>query len=305
MRIRHTIISVALLLAAGCDTMERDGDAQMALQINTKPIYMLPNGTGFIDLPSRIVAPGKVRVEITGPTSNGELKDLGKGLLQYTPANGSVNDSFKFTVFSENQLYIDNNKIDIIISSDTTTMPCAVYTRNDSVRNVTGPVTVDVAANDYACSETLTVSVNVPPSHGTASVVGNKIFYTPGPSFNGRDQLLYKATATDPSMLPGYAMLWILGSDSLPGNCKLVAKNDLFFKPLNDSSLLYLNVLANDSICNDSLITITRNPHFGTAFVNNGIRKIGYRNPISSNFDDTLFYKVGSSNIARVIIKRQ
>jgi len=303
------MVSLALVLAAGCDTIEQDIDGK-TLSINNDPAYFLPGSGGYIDLGARIVSPGKVRVEITGPTRNGQLKDLGKGLLQYLPLKGSkANDSFRFKVFSDDNRVLGEDSIGIIVPSDTTHLPCGVYAKNDSVRNVTGTVTVDVAANDYSCSVPLSISINVAPVYGTASVVANKIVYTPGSLFKGHDNILYKATASDPSMLPGYALLSITGLDSVLVDpiCVTRPKNDLFYKAFNDSSLMYLNVLANDSICGDSTITITRAPRFGTAQVYNSIRKITYRNPITMNNDDTLVYRVGGAGngVARVIIKRQ
>lgn len=311
MKLRHTMIGLALALAAGCDTMEQDVDGK-TLSINDDPAYFLADNNGYIDLPSRIISPGKIKVEIVGSTRNGELKDLGKGLLQYSrfKGNSSDNDSFSFRVFSGDNKILGEDTIDIITPSDTTSLPCKyVYTRNDSARNVIGPVTVDVAANDYSCSVPTTITINVAPEHGTASVVGNKIHYVPGSSFAGHDNLLYKATTADPSVL-GYGMVRFIGPDTVanPG-CVPVAANDLFYKPRNDTSLIYLDVLANDVLC-DSLsnFTITDHPGFGTAFVNMISKKIGYRNAPNLNFDDTLRYQIcaGSScATARTIIKRQ
>jgi hypothetical protein len=193
------------------------------------------------------------------------------------------------------------------------------------VKNVIGPVTVDVIANDYSCSAALTVSINVAPEHGTATIVGNKIKYTPGASFAGYDNLLYKAVTSDPSMPAGYAMLAIRGpgagvhppdvtsppdSVSNPG-CLPKALADLFFKPVNDTSAIFLDVLANDVTC-DSTVTLQvlpgLGPHRGTAWVDNVRRKIGYRNFPNVNVGDTLWYEFGGQHgggVAKVIIKRQ
>ena len=309
------MIGLAMGLAAGCDTMEQDVDGQ-ALSINNDPAYFLPGNDGYIDLPSRIITPGKVRVEITGSTRNGELKDLGKGLLQYRPfAGSSSNDSFRFRIFSSDNRVLGEDSIGIVIPADTTNLPCNyVYTRGDSARSVTGPVTIDVLANDYACSA-LTVSVNVVPEHGTASVVSGKIKYVPGPSFTGRDNFLYKATTTDPSVPAGYAMVRIFGPDTVsnPGdslsNCVPVALDDLFFKPKNDSSRIYLDVLANDTLC-DSVtgFAILTNPQFGHASVNHITKKIEYWNLPAVNNNDTLRYRIcgpAGCATANVTIKRQ
>jgi hypothetical protein len=302
------MMTVVLAIAAGCDTMEQDKDGQL-LSIDNDPAYFLPGNDGYIDLGSRIVSPGKIRVEITGSTRNGQLKDLGKGLLQYSPFSGSSSDSFRFRVFSSDNRMLGEDSIGIIIPPDTTNLPCNyVYTRNDSVRNVTGIVTVNVLANDYSCFP-LTVSVNVAPEHGTASVAGNKIQYVPGVSFTGRDQLLYKATSSDPSVIPGYGLLRIFGTDSVsnPG-CVPVAIDDLFYKPKNDTSAIFFNVVANDTMCDSTNVSIASNPHHGYAWIDFDERRIGYRNFPTTNNDDTLRYSLcgsGGCATAKVVIKRQ
>lgn len=302
-------IALVLAVAAGCDTMEQDPDGQV-LSINNDPAYFLPGNDGYIDLVSRIVSPDKIRVEITGSTRNGKLVDLGKGLLQYSPFEGSSKDSFRFRVFSSDNRVLGEDSIGIIIPTDTTHLPCNyVYSRADTARNVTGPIIVDVVANDYACSAPLTITVNVAPEHGTASVVGNKIHYVSGASFTGRDNLLYKATTADPSIPPGYAMVRIFGPDTVSNpSCVPVAVNNLFYKPLNDTSHIYLDVLANDTLC-DSLsgFEIVNNPQFGHASINYITRKIEYWN-LPVNNDDSVRYKIcgpGGCATAKVIIKRQ
>jgi len=320
------MLAIILALGAGCDTMENDPDGQL-LSINNDPAYFLPGGDGFIDLGARIVSPGKIKVEITGSTRHGELKDLGKGLLQYSPKSNTRNDSFSFRVLSNDNKIIGQDSIGIIIPTDTTQLPCKfVYTRTDTVKNVTGPVTVDVLANDHACSATLTVSINVAPEHGTAVMVGNKIMYTPGSTFAGYDNLLYKAVTSNPSVPPGYAMLAIRGvgagvnkpditnqpdtTATNPG-CFAKANADLFTKPLNDTTTIFLDVLANDVKCDSAVelqVLTGLGPHYGTAWADNVRGKIAYKNLPTSNKTDTLWYEFGAKHgggVAKVIIKRQ
>jgi hypothetical protein len=302
MKLRNAIVGLALVLAAGCDTMDQDADGQI-LSINDSPAYLLADTDGIIDLPSRIVYPGKVKVEITGSTSNGVLQDMGAGLLRYSPSKGSKNDSFRFKVFSADDKVLGEHDIDIIVG-DTTSVPCAVYTRNDSIRNVTGPITVDVSANDWACGSELFVSISTGPENGTATVIGKYIKYTPGATFDGRDQVLYLAeTGTH----KGYGLLVILSdstvNDSIPSCMKL--RDDLFYKPLNDTSVIYLDILANDTLCGDSLVQISGAPKSGYAFYDWSRKKIGYKNFPTSNADDSLQYFISKSNRARVVIKRR
>lgn len=304
------MVSLLVAVAAGCDTMEQDVDGS-TLSINNEPTYVLPGVGGFIDLPARVIAPGKVKVEITGPTQNGALKDLGKGLLQYIPLKGTSKDLFRFRVLSDDNRVLGEDSIGIIVPPDTTNLPCKnIYSRPDTVLNVTGPVTIDVATNDYACLG-ITISVQTAAEFGTATMVGNKIKYVPNSSFTGEDRFIYRATVADPAVPPAFAFVRIFGPNSSPSNpetpCTSHAMNDLFFKPLNDSSVMWLNVLANDTLCADSTITITQSPRYGTAVVYNSLRKISYRNPLTENRNDTLMYRLGAPGnaAARVIIKRQ
>jgi hypothetical protein len=310
MKLGKIMTGLALILVAGCDTMDQDVDGS-TLSINNQPAYFLDGG-GVIDLTSRIIGPGKIRVEITTSTQNGELKDLGKGLLQYSPFKGSTKDFFRFRVLSDNNGVLADDSIGIIIPTDTTTLPCKyVYTRNDSVPDVTGSVLVDVTANDWSCSGSLSIAIDVAPLYGTATVVGNEIRYVPNGLFPGHDQLLYKATSSDPSLMAGYALVWFNAPDTTSrGNdtttCQALAIDDLFYKAATDTTSSALDVLANDVICDTAMtVMIAQSPHYGKAYFDSNIRKIWYRSTISH--DDTLKYQLcqaGGCSYAKVVVKR-
>jgi len=245
-------------------------------------------------------------VEITGSTRNGSLQDIGKGLLHYSRTSNSTHDSFRFRVLSADDKLLREDSIGIIIPTDTTNLPCKyVYARGDSAWNVTGPITVNVAANDYSCADSLTISISTQPLFGTATVINNQIHYVPQAGFSGTDYLLYKATPSNPSIIEGYAFLRIYGTNA---DCVPEATNDLFYKPLNDTTTISLDVLANDILC-DSLpnVVIGQNPHYGRAWYNTSTRKIQYKNLATSNHDDTLRYNLCSAvecTLATVVIKR-
>jgi hypothetical protein len=60
----------------------------------------------------------------------------------------------------------------------------------DSTANI-----IDVLANDSdveGTALTITDPITITPSHGTVSVVGNKVSYTPDPDYNGIDSLTYQ-----------------------------------------------------------------------------------------------------------------
>jgi hypothetical protein len=319
MKLRKAIVGLVLVFAAGCDTMEQDVDGQ-ALKFNNEPVKLSSTG-GTIDLAARIVYPGKVKVEVTTTTKHGELTDLGKGLLKYTPfKNGSSKDSFGFRVLNSNNQVLREDSIGIIIPRDSTSNPgdttnipidtlsqyCRyVHAVNDSVWNVSGAITVDVAANDSTCADSLTIILDVLPEFGTASVVDNKIHYVPAAGFAGFDRLQYKAKSSNPAVVGSYAFLQIYGVNR---NCAPQAVQDLFYKPLNDTSAIWLDVLANDTLC-DSVpgVAIGSAPRYGNAWYDPTAKKIGYRNFPASNNGDSLLYNLcggaGCTN-AWVVIKR-
>ncbi|MEI9920589.1 MAG: Ig-like domain-containing protein [Bacteroidota bacterium] len=311
MNLRTSLIGLFLVLAIGCDTMENDVDGN-ALKVNNEPITMSSKG-GIIDLGARIVYPGKVKVEVTTTTQHGALTDLGKGLLQYMPFKGSSKDSFGFRVFNSSNQILREDSIGIIIPGDSTSNPvdsvsaaCRfVLAKNDSVINVTAAITIDVAANDSTCADSLTITIDLPPHFGTASVIGNKIHYVPAAGFAGVDYLLYKATPNNPNMVEGYAYVRIYGTN---WNCTPQAVDDLFYKPLNDTSAIWLDVLANDTLC-DSIpnVVLGNAPRYGYAWYDPTAKKIGYRNLPASNNTDSLLYNLCGGvacTHAWVIVKR-
>jgi len=302
MKFTHTLVGLALVFAAGCDTMDQDADGQL-LSVNNDPAYLF--GDGVIDLQSRIIYPGKIKVEITTSTRNGVLEDLGKGLIHYSRSNNSTHDSFGFRVLNSDNRLLREDSIGIIIPSDSTKLPCKyVYASGDTARDVTGPITVNVTANDHSCAS-LTITIATQPSFGTATVVGNQIHYVPNAGFAGTDFLLYKATSSDPTAAPGWAFLRIYGTNYA---CTPQAVDDLFYKALNDTTAMPLDVLANDILC-DSVpnVVIGVNPHYGYAWYDKPTKRIFYRNFPTSNHDDTLRYNVCSAlecTVATAVIKR-
>jgi hypothetical protein len=304
------LLSVALL--AGCDTNEQDADS--ALSINNAPVYFNSNsGGGFIDLTSRIVTPGKVRIEVTNLTSKGSLADIGKGLLHYCPFQGnSLKDSFRFSIFDANDKMMDSDTIGIIVQTDSTKLPCAIYTHNDYRYDVKAPITVDVLANDVICKGTPILSIHqpessFPPYSGTATVVNNKIVYTPGPSYSGVDKVIYKVTSSDSEIAPAFGMLYLSGS----AKCTPVLNHDEFKTEDKFSRNLKVSIdaLGNDQACDASLsqFAIWKAPLYGKAeFV---FGKLVYTAPDTIRqypFMDQLSYSLkygGETYVALVFVR--
>jgi hypothetical protein len=268
-------LGLIITFLASCDVLESDPDVlEPAVEITGEEVYVLSNGTSFIDLQSRVQSNLEARLAVTTSPSHGTLTDLGKGIIQYAPKAGNtrVKDGFEVTVFSTNNEILKKDTVVIIVENDSTKLPCSIYPVNDYVHNVTSPVAIDVTANDIICSGDVIVSVyrpenTFPPYYGTATVSGKKIVYTPGASFSGEDKLMYKLTAANDPKLSAYGMVYVSGDSS----CMLRLNDDqLSFGGLLAGSTINLPVFGNDEICgalNLFQVNIKTNPLFGKAFV--------------------------------------
>ena len=267
------LVSIIVLLA-GCDVLESDPDVlEPKVEITGDEVYVLSNGTSFIDLQSKVHSTMEARLAVTSSPSHGTLTDLGKGIIQYTPKAGNtrVEDGFEVTLFTTTNEIIKKDTVVIIVENDSTKLPCGLYPVNDYVYNVASVVTIDVTANDMICSGDVVVSVYrpdnaFPPYYGTATVNNSKVVYTPGAGFSGEDKLMYKLTSTADPKLSAYGMVYLTG-DSL---CLLELNSDYFVLDSLVDTVIKLPVFANDSICeanNLYQVNIKTNPVFGTASI--------------------------------------
>jgi len=262
------------ILMAGCDVLEPDPDVlEPKVEIIGGEVYVLANGTSFIDLQSKVHSTLEGRLAVTSPPSYGTLTDLGKGIIQYAPKAGNtrVKDGFEVTVFSTSNEILKKDTVVIIVENDSTKLPCSIYPVNDYVYNVDSVVTIDVTANDIICYGDVLVSVyrpenTFPPYYGMASVSGNKIVYTPGAGFAGEDKLMYKLTSTKDPKLSAYGMVYLTGNSL----CFLELQSDYFELDSLIDTVIKLPVFVNDSICeahNLYQVNIKTNPLFGTASI--------------------------------------
>jgi len=306
---------LCLVLLAACDVLESDPDVlEPEVEITGDEVYVLANGTSFIDLQSKVHSTLEARLAVTSSPSHGTLTDLGKGIIQYAPKEGNtrVKDGFELTIFSKSNEILKKDTVVIIVENDSTKLPCSIYPVNDYIYNVASPVTIDVTANDIICSNDVTVSVyrpenTFPPYYGTATISGDKIVYTPGGSFPGEDKLMYKLTAANDPELIAYGMVYITGGSS----CQLALYDDTFVYVGLEGGTIPLFVFRNDSICealNLYQVNIKTNPLYGKASITSD--GILFEVPVSPDriFYDHFTYEVCLDAIcetARVDVKIQ
>ncbi len=301
------VASMAALLFS-CDLMENDvrpEDAQPKIEGAT--VYTTSTSSAFIDLHRLVKTQNPVQFKITSQPKNGRLTELGKGIVEYSPndRNTTGKDRFGFSISTLDNKLLTSDSITIIIS-DSTHLPCGIYAQKDLVTDsLRGPVTIDVLQNDTVC-DSLEVKVDIfqtdsvsLPEYGTATVIsGNRIVYSPGAHFNGKDHFYYKVySIADSTFSIGEVLIeqekainvFILNDDHYAFDA-----DTLFNNPLPGDTLK-LEVFANDDLLTGSSIpgrsTISLPPSYGRATVY-GLSYIRYAPSGKKQVTDTLRYQV-------------
>src|SRR6185503_9223115 len=124
---------------------------------------------------------------------------------------------------------------------------------------------LDVLANDSdPDGDTLTITSVGAAQHGTASISGSRVVYTPASGYSGSDSFTYAISDGKGGSASATVSIIVQG----PPNRPPVAQNDAFTVNQN-SSANSLNVLANDSDPDGDALTITAagNPAHGSAAI--------------------------------------
>jgi hypothetical protein len=280
-------VMISSMFFAGCDTLESDSsNNDTSVTLSSNAIYITPQSSGIIDLQSLVRTNSKVKISISSQPTLGTLTSLGNDLIKYTPNTGMLNgrDNFLISVYSTSNTFLKQDSVILILSRDSTQMPCGLITGTDYVYNVNGPTDIVVLNNDTACNvmrSQLVVSipdieidgVSVQKSYfGTLNVLANGIIrYTPGPNFTGSDKFIYRVDK--PENLPNagdyatlsYGFVYITSGASCKDSIRL--SDDIFDFKLDTLGLadsLYLPVTNNDIFCtqalNNFLYTISEFP---------------------------------------------
>jgi hypothetical protein len=241
-----------------CDVLEPDAYLlRPAVTITDDKVFVLANNSAFIDLNLKIQTNKPVRLSVSLDPKFGVLSDLGKGLLQYTPATGNqtATDFFEFTARSGTNEIIKIDTVTIMVENDSTSFPCGVYPVDDYVsgaqKNISIPI--HVLSNDYICgvdSADMVVSIhrpdnNFPPYFGSAQVIGKVISYTAGSEFENQDKLIYRIHPAGQPLKASYGVVYITGNVA----CSFSLHDDIYSFPADSlSGILMLPVFGNDSL---------------------------------------------------------
>ncbi|MFO0796528.1 MAG: tandem-95 repeat protein [Gemmataceae bacterium] len=226
-----------------------------------------------------------------GPAANGTVA-VGGGGVSYTPApNFSGTDTFTYTVSDGNG------------GTATATVTVTVAPVNDpptaaddalTVAEDAAAVVVPVTANDSTApdpGEMLTVVSFTPAAHGSVTLVGGQLRYTPAPNYFGADSFTY--TISDGNGGTATATVTVTVT---PVNDNPTAAGDTL--TVTEDTAAVVDVLANDSFAPDvgevlTVVSVGPAAHGTVAVVAGGVRYIpaaDYSGP------DSFTYTIGDGN---------
>lgn len=260
MKINYTSRKTAALLClacvlVSCDVLEPDADIiTPTTEIVDKEIVVLANSPSFIDLNSKFETNVPTYAAVTSQPRLGKLKDIGNGIIQYTPAvgNSKGRDNLAFTLYTMNNEIIKQDTLIIIIENDSLSLPCGIYPKADYAYSAgTTPILIDFMANDIICGGPVNVSIfqpneNFPPQFGKAEITGKKIRYTPSTTFGSSDIIIYKLASAWDTTRQAYGVVFITADSA----CNYQISDDHFvFNEHSLDSTVTLPVFMNDSLC--------------------------------------------------------
>ncbi|MEV6344439.1 Ig-like domain-containing protein [Actinoplanes sp. NPDC051851] len=180
------------------------------------------------------------------------------GTLTYTPATGfSGTDTFDYTI-SDGTLTSTATVTVTVANAPPSAQPDAVTVSSNA------PTTIDVLANDSDPNgDALTITIDTPPTYGTAVIVAGQVIYTPMDGYHGTDALHY--TITDGSGGTDGTSVTIVVVNAAPR-----ANADAVVTATDSPATIA--VLANDTDPNGDTIslTATTTPAHGTLAVTGG-----------------------------------
>lgn len=211
--------------------------------------------------------------------------------LVYTPAAGFTGeDSFTYTI-SDGKGGTDTATVYVMV----TPVGGTVDAVGDSypIDKNSSATPLGILANDTVpAGETVTITIVTAPAHGTATVVGQHLEYTPATGYEGTDSLTYKITSSGGKEDTATVELNVGGCTSCAG---LALTDDYLLIDLNDTVTKTLSVLGNDSGDGMKIVAVST-PRYGTARISADGQSILYTLRSGYCTDHTFTYTVEDRN---------
>jgi photosystem II stability/assembly factor-like uncharacterized protein len=202
--IRRFRISFLLLAILSCDSFKEDFiELENQVTFSQTEFYTMPGSSVIIDQKSIIEKSfSNASLIISQKPTLGEISSLDSLLLKYKPGPDFTagKDQFVFSVFSGGKVLATQTIT--IYMKQREDFPCALYSVEDRVKvKNASSISIRVLENDLLCGTNgsgMKVSIYSNPRFGECRVEGDSIIvYTSGSAFKGRDEMVYKLTASD------------------------------------------------------------------------------------------------------------
>ena len=183
---------------------------------------------------------------ISSPPSHGTLSAISAGQVAYTPnPNFNGADSFSYTA-NDGALTSAPATVAITVTPVNDPPVCSALSATTAEDTT---VSVTTACSDVDGDALSTVVVS-PPAHGTVTLIGDSLQYTPAPDYNGPDAFSYTASDGSESSSPA-----TVGITVTPVNDPPVAHDDT--AATTSGAPVSIDVLANDTDVDGDQLSIT------------------------------------------------
>ncbi|MCP5477271.1 MAG: tandem-95 repeat protein [Rhodanobacteraceae bacterium] len=228
---------------------------------NVAPVAMDDSGTTDYQMPAFIDALANDSdadgdtLTIVGTTdgAHGYVEIGEDGRLHYVPESGfSGVDQFTYTISDGRETATANVTVTVEAPVDPDNNPPVALA--DVATTMTGvPVDINVLANDSdADGDTISLVSTSIPTHGSVSIQGDHVVYTPEAGFNGIDSFTY--TISDGQDTATAMVSVTVSADGDPDNHPPIARNDIYnYRP---GQAVTMNVLHNDEDPDHDELTI-------------------------------------------------
>jgi uncharacterized repeat protein (TIGR01451 family) len=266
--------TVTISVASVNDTPVAVDDSAEVLGNATVLVPVLANDTRLGDAPVVVAS-------ISAPASGTAV--IEGDAVRYTPNRYFTGvASFTYTL-RDSDGDLATAAINIAVTSVNLT-PVA----NDDTASVPedGSVLIAVRANDSGGDEPVVLLQVSSPSHGTATVIGNEVRYTPNANYFGADSFTYTLRDEDGETVTAAVQVTVTPVNDTP-----VAAVDSF-TVLEDSGATLFAVLANDTGLGDepiAFVTFSDPPHGTVVVVGN---RLQYTPDVNYNGTDSFTYRI-------------
>jgi Bacterial Ig domain len=324
---RLALLGSILLVVLSCDQVELSPTDTSALESPTSTYFTtIANDELIINtyaIPSLLYAE---KFNIINFPIYGTIFKRDKGILQYKNNNGiqQVEDIIEIELLKKNKVY-RKETITISVVPDNTYLLCNAGAMQDRfIIKKEEPQTFNVLSNDHFCQKPVQINeftIAIPPKNGTAKLQSDyQIMYTPNPTFEGNDTLIYNVKYNNAfgTSSTTTALVTIQVGNITPTKvaCKITLLHDqttfLVENLTKKPPAISVDVLKNDVLCNTKTTTtalsIATNPKYFDAKIDKNnlitLSPNALLYTIGDTWKDELTYKYGENSATLTILPR-